>query len=90
MKRSVLAFTLLAAVAHANAKPFSFLKSKFSRKVKVTDSEEEWPAVHYVANFEIHGGMYTYNAETKELEPFNNMKVSQYLDSTDNREKVIT
>ena len=40
-------------------------------------------------NFRLDGGYFVFNNETRQLEPYKNITVSQYVDSNGNRQKVL-
>ncbi len=57
---------------------FEMHESKF---LAVRSGLEDWPAIKYPFNFLIQGSYYTFNNETNQLEPYQNLTADQYLDS---------
>ena len=54
------------------------------------ESVNAWPPVQYPYNFQLKGAYYTFNEETKQLVPYENLTVDQSVDSDKNRQKAIS
>jgi len=89
MKRTLIALSVLAVVTQATFNSIESFKNRFFNKPEVK-AASEWPPVHWPTDFESHGNLYTWNNETEKLEPYQNTQVNTYVDSTGNREKVVT
>lgn len=90
MKRTLLALSALVVVAQASFNPVQTIKNKLFKREKVQAENDAWPVVHWPVDFEAHGNLYTWNNETQKLELFAHTQLDEYIDSTGNREKIIT
>ena len=76
-------------VSSVVASTFEMYESREAKQA-VEGGGSPWPAIFFPKNFKLEGAYYTFDSTTNELVPYYGVTVAQFIDSTGNREKIIT